>query len=93
MIDFGWPLEVPRAAQDRPKTPQGRPKTPQDRPEIAQDRPKPAQDRSKLAQDRPRSLQDQVVIETGVEKGVEEESKPGNSRLFGYDQGDEAGSQ
>ena len=47
-----------------------------------QDHPKTAQDRS----------QDQVFIEKGVEKGIEEDSKPGNSRLLGYD-GDEARSQ
>ena len=50
-------------------------KTTQDRPKIAQDHPKTAQDRS----------QDQVFIEKGVEKGIEEDSKPGNSRLLGYD--------
>ena len=74
-----------RGDKDHPKTAQDHPKTAQNRPEIAQDRPKTAQDRPKITQDRPRSLQDQVVIEKAVEKGVEENSKPGNSRVSGYD--------
>ena len=33
----------------------------------------------------PRLARDKVLIENGIEKGVKEESKPGNSRLSGYD--------
>ena len=80
--------EPPKAAPRRPKTPQDRPKTPQRPP---QDHPRSPQDRPRPPQDRPRSLQDQVFIEKGVEKGIEEASKPGNSQLLGYDWGDEAG--
>ena len=45
---------------------------------VPGDRPKPP----KIA---PRLPRDQIFIEKGVEKGIEEDSKPGNSRLLGHD--------
>ena len=72
IFDRFWTAqEAARAAQARPKTPQ--------------DHPRPPQDRPRPPQDRPRSLQDQVFIAKGVEKGIEEDPKPGNSRLLGHD--------
>ena len=76
---------APRPPEIAPRPPQDRPRPPQDRPRPPQDRPKTTQDRPRPPQDRPRSLQDQAFIEKGVEKGIEEVSKPGNSQLLGYD--------
>ena len=89
-------LDGPRAPEELPKTTPGGPKRVQDHPkrrpgppQDAQrppyDHPRSPQDRPRPTQDRPRSLQDQVFIEKGIEKGVEEDSKLGNSHLLGHD--------
>ena len=71
LIDFGSPRGAPGASQGAPGASQDHPKKSQEGPKSP---PRPL-----------KTAQDKVLIENGIEKGVEEDSKLENSMLLGYD--------